>query len=175
VVIRDGRIAQVGTPLEIYQAPQDLFVAGFIGSPRMNLFPARVAQVDPAATTVILGDGSRVQTRTGTTRLEGQGAVTLGIRPEHTKIPGGETNTIEGRVVMVEHLGDNILVYLEWEGAQDPLVVRIPDGQVPRVGERQSVSLPMTSCHLFASDGTAIDPLGSDVKQVQASPANTPQ
>jgi multiple sugar transport system ATP-binding protein len=174
VVIRDGRIAQAGAPLEIYQAPRNLFVARFIGSPRMNLIPARVVQVDPASTTVVLGDGSRVRTKVQATKVARDNPVTLGIRPEHTKIPGGETNTIQGEVVMVERLGDHTLVYVEWQGSEDPLVVRIPDGPVPRLGERQSVSLPIASCHLFASDGSAIDPLSSNVKQAQASPATTP-
>ncbi len=155
VVIRDGRIAQVGKPLEIYQAPRNLFVAGFIGSPRMNFVSARTARIDSAATTLILDDGSRVLTRTAAGPHRVQGAVTLGIRPEHIEMPGGDSNTIEGRVVMAEHLGDQVLVYLEWAGSRDPLVVRIPEGRAPPAGERQTVSLPAEHCHLFAADGSA--------------------
>ena len=56
---------------------------------------------------------------------------------------------------MAEHLGDNVLVYLEWSGSGDPMVVRIPEGRPPGVGERQTVSLPPEHCHLFAADGSA--------------------
>src|SRR5439155_20629545 len=79
VVLQGGRIEQIGTPLELYNAPDNLFVAGFIGSPRMNLLPARASGPDAVA----LGEaGQRVETGRPVGLGEGA-AMTLGIRPEH--------------------------------------------------------------------------------------------
>ncbi|MEO6396729.1 MAG: ABC transporter ATP-binding protein [Devosia sp.] len=96
VVLRDGMIQQVGTPMELYEDPQSLFVAGFIGSPKMNLLNGKVA--------------------------EAMGAHTIGARSEHLDIvPSGGTWT--GPVIHSENLGSETYVYVDI-GATEPLIVR---------------------------------------------------
>ena len=96
VVLNGGRIEQVGTPMELYNAPVSPFVAGFIGSPKMNLYDGAVAQA--------------------------MGCGTYGIRPEHVTLSGAEGKW-QGRVRHVEHLGADTVVYLDVPGLGD-LVAR---------------------------------------------------
>jgi len=107
VVLRAGRIEQVGAPLELYENPDNAFVAGFIGSPRMNFVPATVksAQRDTA---VVSAPGAGLPELAVTTR----GAppkvgteVSLGIRPEHFVAASGATAALAGKVTLVERLG----------------------------------------------------------------------
>ncbi len=116
VVLRAGRIEQVGRPIDLYENPDNLFVAGFIGSPKMNFVPATVQSVTGNKATVTapsLGAASfEVALRHD---AAGPGdAVTLGFRPEHTGIAA--TGTIAGTVRVVEQLGSVSYVYVETEG-----------------------------------------------------------
>ena len=95
-VLRDGRLEQVGTPSELYDAPNSLFVAGFIGSPRMNFLTGRFA--------------------------EAQGCVTLGARSEHIEV-AGENGLWHGEVVHAEDLGSDNYLFVE-VGSDEPLIVR---------------------------------------------------
>ncbi|KAB7762875.1 ABC transporter ATP-binding protein [Xanthomonas maliensis] len=96
VVLQAGRIEQVGTPLELYERPANVFVAGFIGSPRMNLLQGEVAAR--------------------------HGAVTLGVRPEHIAVHRGSATATAGgeawpgTVVQAEHLGSDTFVYVQIPG-----------------------------------------------------------
>ncbi len=94
VVLQGGRIEQVGTPLELYERPANVFVAGFIGSPRMNLLEGEIAQR--------------------------HGAATLGVRPEHIRVHRGDTATDgdawRGTVAQAEHLGSDTFVYVDVPG-----------------------------------------------------------
>src|SRR3954470_24353097 len=101
VVLQGGRIEQIGTPLELYNHPTNLFVAGFIGSPRMNLLPARAG----GSGTVVLGEaGQRIET--GRSVGPGEGAaVTLGIRPEHIALAAEGESGLSIAVDLVERLG----------------------------------------------------------------------
>src|SRR5215218_2755907 len=82
VVLRAGRIEQVGTPLEVYNHPANLFVAGFIGSPRMNLLPARVA----GSGQVTVGNDTRSIPLPSTGQTASGAGITLGARPEHIDV-----------------------------------------------------------------------------------------
>ena len=89
VVFSDGRIEQVGTPLEIYRRPANLFVAGFIGAPKMNLIEARVVTVSPGQVEVALPGGRAVLAAEGRALTAGA-PVTFGVRPEHVRPTSGE-------------------------------------------------------------------------------------
>src|SRR3954447_11606514 len=123
VVLQGGRIEQIGTPLELYNAPDNLFVAGFIGSPRMNLLPARATGSD----TVLLGEaGQPVKTD----RAPGPGdgaAVTLGIRPEHIVLATEGEPGLGITVDLVERLGGES--YLYGSAAGLPQITLRLDGQ----------------------------------------------
>jgi multiple sugar transport system ATP-binding protein len=146
VVLNGGVIEQVGTPDALYNAPDTLFVAGFIGAPTMNLLPATVA----GAGTVKLAGGQTIETALGALPIGA--AVTLGVRPEHIRL-GGSDNTLTGAVRMVESLGSAHHVHLAVEGLADPLVASFAERPM---GETLTVSLPREALLLFDADGRAI-------------------
>ena len=148
VVLNNGVIEQVGTPEQLYHAPDTLFVAGFIGAPTMNLLPATIA--GPGK--VQLGGGQMIETAVDTGALPADAAVTLGVRPEHLRVGGG-ANTLTGAVRMIESLGSAHHVHLAVEGLADPLVASLGDRPA---GDTLTVSLPRTALLLFDADGRAI-------------------
>jgi len=154
VVLRAGRIEQVGAPLELYNAPRNQFVAGFIGSPRMNFLAAHV--------TAVGADGVRIEADSSPghslpaiavradPNLVGQ-AVTLGIRPEHIHVrksaPGelSLTATIE----QLEQLGATSFLYCALPGGET-LTVQLAGQVDKRAGETIDVCFPSREVHLFA-------------------------
>ncbi|MFX6019233.1 ABC transporter ATP-binding protein, partial [Acinetobacter baumannii] len=82
VVMHEGRIQQAGTPLELYQQPQNLFVAGFIGSPKMNFFPGVVTRCDDSGVQVEIAGGLRLLADVDPQGVSPGAAVTLGLRAE---------------------------------------------------------------------------------------------
>ncbi|GAA0304651.1 ABC transporter ATP-binding protein [Sphingomonas oligophenolica] len=126
VVFRNGRIEQVGTPLDIYRRPANLFVAGFIGSPRMNFL------IGPPAAA--------------------HGAATIGIRPEHLKI--ADSGMLEGVVRTVEHLGNEALIHAELPDGP-MLTARCSEDVSTHPGEAISFSVDPASIHRFDDDGRA--------------------
>jgi ABC-type sugar transport system ATPase subunit len=152
VVLHQGRIAQQGPPLDLYQRPRDLFVAGFIGSPRMNLLPGTLEPADQAGHAVVLPGGQRIPVQAGPTR-QGRVKVTLGIRPEHLQLAGSRHDGLEAETVAAERLGDQTLVHLRWNADQEPVLLRIPGDKAPAMGERLRLKLPKAACHLFDAAG----------------------
>jgi len=109
-VMKDGVIQQYAPPQETYDHPANQFVAGFIGSPAMNFFPAAVVQ--DGDRTVLTGNGFRIALSPEQSRVELPNAVTVGVRPEDLDGPVDETeNTVELRVSVLEQLGHTLLVY----------------------------------------------------------------
>ncbi len=119
VVMRDGRIEQTGSPLELYDFPANLFVAGFIGSPAMNFLPATLRRAAGEAA-VVLGDGTRLAAPANAGGIDGQ-PVIIGMRPEHLTL--ADTG-IPSRVVIVEPTGADTLVACRHEGAEFSVVFR---------------------------------------------------
>ena len=148
VVLQGGRIEQVGTPLELYNRPDNLFVAGFIGSPRMNLLPGRV--VEPGV--VAIGEaGHRIDCGTGA--LPAGSSVTLGIRPEHLWPTEGVGVPLT--VDFVERLGGESYVYGASPGL--PQVTLRLDGQsAHQRGATVDLAFPRPSLHLFDEAGKAV-------------------
>ncbi|GHE04383.1 glycerol-3-phosphate ABC transporter ATPase [Defluviimonas sp. 20V17] len=129
VVLHAGRIEQVGSPLDLYRAPANLFVAGFIGSPKMNFVAG--AEADE------------------------YGAHTIGIRPEHLAIVA-EGGVWSGKVVVSEHLGSDTFLHVEVAGREAPMTVRA-DGEVPfRAGDIVHLSPDRTKIHRFDAQGVRI-------------------
>ena len=146
VVLNAGRIEQVGTPLELYNRPMNLFVAGFIGSPRMNLLPATLAEgaarIDDA--TITLPDA---------TDAAPGASVTLGIRPEHVRISAAPDLAV--RVEFVERLGGETFAYGTTTGGLK-LTVRQDGQSSTHRGDTLHVALPKERLHVFDSAGLAI-------------------
>ncbi|TFE36829.1 sn-glycerol-3-phosphate ABC transporter ATP-binding protein UgpC [Paraburkholderia dipogonis] len=154
VVLSAGNIEQVGTPYELYHAPANRFVAGFIGSPKMNFLEGKVVAVDQTSVTVQYGSGEcqTVAVYSGNARTGDK--VTVGIRPEHLH-PGDFGNGAVGRVMAVESLGDAAYLYAECSAAPDGLISRIPPLERHRHGDMLRVSASAEHCHLFDANGQA--------------------
>ncbi|WEJ58301.1 sn-glycerol-3-phosphate ABC transporter ATP-binding protein UgpC [Devosia sp. FJ2-5-3] len=153
VVLNAGEISQVGSPLELYHKPDNLFVAGFIGSPKMNFINGRVRSADGAKITVDLGSlGTIVLPRTSTD-VAGQ-EVTLGIRPEHMGLGQGDF-TLETTPNIVEQLGIHTITYSTLAGGENFIGLfegnpDLVDGKTVRMG------FAIDRAHLFDQRGLAI-------------------
>ena len=154
VVLQGGIVEQAGTPLELYHHPRNLFVAGFIGSPKMNFFPATVTAVADAATTIQLASGASLAVPVRPARQKAGDAVTLGVRPEHMRLAGeGE---IVGEVMVVERLGGETFLYTQLKDGT--MLIVQADGEIPTgLHERIAIKLDPATCHLFDGDGFAIE------------------
>ena len=128
VVLRDGRIEQVGAPMELYERPQNTFVAQFIGSPKMNFF--RDSDVDA---------GSRARFSHETT---------LGVRPEHLRICADEPALVSGRLELIEQFGEYALAHLITDEGTE-FTVKLDRPPFDRVGKRMSFDAPAESMHTF--------------------------
>jgi multiple sugar transport system ATP-binding protein len=154
VVLQGGIIEQAGTPLELYHHPRNLFVAGFIGSPKMNLLPARIMAVAEAGTTVQLVSGASLVVPVRPGRQQVGDAVTLGVRPEHMHLAGdGE---LAGEVMVVERLGGETFLYTQLQDGS--MLIVQADGEVPTgVHERIAIRLDPATCQLFDTEGRAVE------------------
>ncbi|MDP9782029.1 ABC transporter ATP-binding protein [Pseudomonas fluorescens] len=153
VVLNGGRIEQVGSPRELYERPASRFVAGFLGSPKMNFLPARLHT--PGETSLIdsplLGMTSLPF---DSAHLAADSLLTLGVRPEHVSLIAAQGNA--GVVVAaVEYLGSETYVYLE-TSEDEPLICRCEVNAGWHVGDRVELQLAFDNLHLFDTDGTAL-------------------
>ena len=130
VVLRAGVIEQVGSPLELYHRPCNEFVAGFIGSPKMNLIKGAEAQK--------------------------HGAATIGIRPEHVDVSASE-GLWKATVGVAEHLGSDTFLHIHGVPGCDPLTVRV-DGELPvNHGDEIFLSPQLDKLHKFDAQGLRVE------------------
>ncbi|HET7882477.1 MAG TPA: sn-glycerol-3-phosphate ABC transporter ATP-binding protein UgpC [Acetobacteraceae bacterium] len=156
VVLQSGRVEQVGSPLGLYQRPANLFVAGFIGSPRMNMLPARVAEVGETGATVELSPGPRISVPVSPGTARPGDMVTLGIRPEGLRNdPGG---TIAATVSLIERLGGLTLLHVRAAGDQ-AMTVQTEGSDPVRPHEQIRLAVDASACHLFDQSGQAFSHL----------------
>ena len=154
VVLQGGIVEQAGTPLELYHHPRNLFVAGFIGSPKMNFLPVTVNAVDQAGATVQLPGGGTVTVPVQPGRLRTGDTATLGVRPEHLQ-PSGDGELVS-EVTVVERLGGETFLYTQL--ASGEMMVVQADGEIPTTThERIAVKLNPATCHLFDGTGIAVE------------------
>lgn len=155
VVLDDGFVSQVGKPLELYHYPQNRFVAGFIGSPKMNFMSVFIEQAEKDRVMVQLANGKAFWIPVdGTTVTRGE-RMSLGIRPEHL-VPCAEGDAcIEGKVQVVEKLGHETQVYLSLSGVDANFIYRETDTLNIDAGDTFEIGIPANRCHLFHSDGKA--------------------
>jgi len=156
VILNDGRIEQVGSPLELYERPNNMFVAGFMGMPKMNFLDAVVLTVANDKVTLQLLSGSLISlARSGLKVTEGT-VLTVGIRPEHTVLSKVDSGLIPARIEISEQLGSESFVYVK-TSANETMTVRV-DGEHPVQSSGTNISLSVDSnkCHLFDGNGIAI-------------------
>ncbi len=153
VVLRSGNIEQVGSPLDLYYFPKTLFVAGFIGSPKMNLLPATLKSATDSQASVEVGDYTFAADVDAS--LATQGALmTLGIRPEDIHLAEeGVGVVVEG----LERLGTESLLYTTLVKGGQEVLVRVPGTVHVEVGQRLNIRIPAEKCHLFDSKGKAFE------------------
>ncbi len=142
VVMNDGMIQQVGAPLELYDCPANIFVAGFIGSPTMNFIEGTVTLKDGPG--VRLADGTIIGIPAGLHATEGQ-EVTIGMRPEHLQLSGVG---IAGEVMVVEPLGMNTQVTLTVMG--DRLTLMAMDRPKIAPGDPVKLAIVPSNVHVFS-------------------------
>jgi lactose/L-arabinose transport system ATP-binding protein len=155
VVLRAGVVEQVGSPLELYDNPANLFVAGFIGSPKMNIFEGIVAALEGNQCLVRLPDlGDTVIPVTLTTsRVEAGQKVSVGIRPEHFSDTGSAKLNLT--IDMMEHLGGESFAYAS-HGAGELVIVKLHNGRNLKSGETLNAHYEPTSALLFDENGLRI-------------------
>ncbi|MEO5795219.1 MAG: sn-glycerol-3-phosphate ABC transporter ATP-binding protein UgpC [Rhodoferax sp.] len=157
-MLTHGSIAQVGAPLDLYHHPRDMFVASFLGSPRMNFLPATVQAVDDHTLTLqtdASAGGERLQLPRQGRRVAAGARVTLGIRPEHL-LPGDMGGaTLLRTVQQVEHFGEYSYVYLQGLPGE-PLIAKVPGRSSALAGDRTPFTVPDPAYHLFDDASFAI-------------------
>ncbi len=171
VVMNDGRIEQVGPPLALYRHPANLFVAGFIGSPKMNFLPAHALRMQGEEVVAEFAGGAQARVRVAALVADGS-ALTLGIRPEHLHV-GAATGaatmaqpTLRGEVIVAELLGGES--YLHVRVQDQTLVIKTGGDVAPRRGDIIDIGVPLASMHVFDAGGKA---LGATADAITALPA----
>jgi multiple sugar transport system ATP-binding protein len=141
VVMREGRILQIGSPLDLYENPVDIFTARFIGSPTMNLVPAALREGSVELTT-----GGLVSVDVGKATSS---EILVGIRPQDL-LPGQASAggfSITGPVAVVETLGSETLVHIE--AGDETIIGSAPGRQVPKIGDTMTLHAPASRLYAF--------------------------
>ncbi|PXA88366.1 ABC transporter ATP-binding protein [Nostoc sp. 3335mG] len=146
VVLNKGRIEQVGTPYELYNVPANLFVATFIGSPKMNVLAATAAggKVDVAGLGTLPLPSDK----------QADGKISLGVRPEQVKIGAGEL-TVEGTITLVEYLGSEVFLYVR-VASGDTLLVQAPGQSQYKINDPITLGINSREAHYFNGEGLRV-------------------
>jgi ABC-type sugar transport system ATPase subunit len=154
VVLDKGVISQVGSPLELYNAPANKFVAAFIGSPSMNFFPVDIAAIKGRTASIVLPGGRTVEI--GVATGAGARSAELGVRPEHLAVvdPKDPTATFAGTVAVIEHLGNSTILYVETPVGQ--LVVEGEGDLEAKPGQTVGLRLSQSHARLFGATGATL-------------------
>ncbi|MEM7046768.1 MAG: sn-glycerol-3-phosphate ABC transporter ATP-binding protein UgpC [Pseudomonadota bacterium] len=146
-VLNGGLVEQFGTPLELYHHPRNQFVAGFIGSPKMNFVPVDVKSADAKGLEVTLPGDTNLTVPVDGSRVKAGDKLALGFRPEHTR-PDPKKGQLSGEVYVVERLGGETYAYVKIPGA-DMLTVHTDGESRLGVGDTITIELSPNQCHLF--------------------------
>jgi multiple sugar transport system ATP-binding protein len=159
VVINRGRIEQVGSPMELYNRPANLFVAGFIGSPKMNFLACALVSAADGTAIVRLQGGAEIPVQADARALKVGDPLTLGIRPEHIVPAQGETDhPVRSHIQVAEHLGDTTFLYAEVAGSREPLTVKAHPDVAFTAGDLALLHFPPQRCFLFDAEGRTLLP-----------------
>ena len=152
VVLSAGKIEQVGSPLELYHRPNNLFVAGFIGSPKMNFLKVQVSSAEGAAVVRLPGADISIPTHGASVPA---GEVTFGLRPEHIDATGKGDVVIEATVKLAEYLGSETLFFVTLADGSE-LAVKADGLASEKPGQTLRLGINAKACHLFDKDGKAV-------------------
>ena len=150
-----GSIAQVGSPMALYHRPASLFVAEFIGSPKMNVLPGQLVRAAPDTATVKLA-GVDLEAAVDAQSIQSGEALHVGCRPEDMRLVSpASVNSLSGQVTHVEKLGEASLLYVDVGQGLPAITVRVPGTATEQVGETVHVQWPADLIHVFGSNGQA--------------------
>ena len=152
-ILDRGIVQQLGTPTELYERPASQFVAGFIGSPKMNFLDGVIAKTGDKAVVKLRG-GVVVETAIDAGAARADDAVTLGVRPEHLVLASGKQG-FAATVALIEWLGNMRFAYLTTELSDEPLIMQLTQDQNAQEGQQVRVSPDSQHCHLVAAAGRA--------------------
>ncbi|WP_112310564.1 ABC transporter ATP-binding protein [Pseudogemmobacter bohemicus] len=155
VVLNAGYIAQVGAPLELYHKPQNTFVAGFIGNPRMNFLPVTCTAATDAGA-AIDWQGKAVTIPVDAPPDAVGKTLSLGIRPEHLLLTGGEM-TLTVTPSVVEHLGQQTIAWASQGEGAAPFCTVLPGDQHVVADRPVTIGFNAADCHLFDENGQALE------------------
>ena len=159
VVLANKGIAQVGSPLDLYETPDNEFVAQFIGSPSMNLLPGEIIETGAQTKVQLDGEGIAISAIPTTAADKGR-RVNVGVRPEDlTLAETGAPAIINGTVDIIEALGEVTLLYFVAEGGREPLIAKLPGIHADIRGKEVKLTAEPAKVHLFA-DGLSMRPKG---------------
>jgi ABC-type sugar transport system ATPase subunit len=146
IVMHAGRAEQIGTPMQVYENPASVFVAGFIGSPAMNFLAGKVE----AGGRIALDGGGGVM---GAANVSEGRKVTAGVRPEHLTPCAPSAANLVGSVEMIEVLGADTLIHVAVAGAS--IIARLPPGTAATVGEPIALAAAPARVYLFDANSGA--------------------
>ncbi|MEN9550238.1 MAG: Maltose/maltodextrin import ATP-binding protein MalK, partial [Pseudomonadota bacterium] len=150
-----GSVAQVGSPMNLYHRPVSLFVAEFIGSPKMNLLKGQLVDAQAHYATVKVGD-QLIKAAVDARHLKAGDNVQLGIRPEHIPLTSSsEGSNVAGHLQHIERLGDSSLLYVQMGEGQAVTTVKVEGSATTSAGTSLALCLLPDQLHLFDSNGTA--------------------
>ncbi len=156
VVLRAGNIEQVGAPLDLYDDPANQFVAGFVGSPKMNFLKAEVLKKNGSTTTIALAGDRNVSLAMPISSPVASGAqVTVGIRPEHFVDAGQGEADLTVTIDVAEHLGNTSYIYATTAGGE-PLIIERPESRAAGNRDTLTVGMSVNRIFLFDSDGNRL-------------------
>ncbi|RTQ97677.1 ABC transporter ATP-binding protein [Halomonas nitroreducens] len=156
VVLQGGEIEQVGSPMELYHHPRNRFVAGFIGSPKMNFLPVEVVEADIRGVSVKLPGGGVTKVPADGEGLRPGTALELGIRPEHLVLDDDQ-GPLTGEIQVLERLGGQTSLYVQMG---ETMMTIMADGDVAhRVHDKVRFGFPPGRAHLFNADGLTLPSL----------------
>jgi ABC-type sugar transport system ATPase subunit len=151
VVLRDGKIEQVGRPLNLYHHPANRFVAGFIGSPKMNFIDVTANPLDSRTVEVEMPGG---RLRVPTVKRISDRTLTLGVRPEHTRIVPTQDAVVTGQVTLAERLGSETFVYVKT--GVGTVMVKLDGATTCAKGETVGLAFIDNEVHLFDGSGLRV-------------------
>ena len=153
VVLDEGVVSQKGSPMELYNNPKNLFVGGFIGSPKMNFIKSKILSKSSNKTEVDIPDLGKINIpKTSESSYEGD-FVQIGIRPEHLLVNKDGDANWESKVLVVEKLGSGTFLYFEKNG--EMLVVQTDGDSKIKVGDNVKIGFDTTRCHIFDKSNKA--------------------
>ncbi len=158
IVLNEGAVEQTGTPLELYHHPRNLFVAGFIGSPKMNFLPSKVMGAGAAGVKVAVAGVTELEIPVAPGYLRQSEEVCLGIRPEHLSLC--DLGQLRAEVKLVERLGGTTFVRARLENGQE-LTIQAGGDDTVSVRDIVGIRVSGSGCHLFDKSGNVIPPARS--------------